>query len=121
MVTLALVSTNDKRSPGAAVHLRATHVADGWIAAFCDSWVCSPGQVRETMPSSGTVVLQFELIREEDSAPKKSGAVIETDGGRSVNVPSNAVSRIGMLGSSAGLKFQAEFEGFDGSRALRRV
>jgi hypothetical protein len=76
-----------KDAPRTAVHLRATHVAQGWIAAFCDNRVCSPGQVHETIPQSGSVVLQFELIQEEDSAPKTSGAIIESDGGPPVTVP----------------------------------
>ena len=76
-----------KDAPGAAVHLRATHVADGWIAAFCDNRVCSPGELHETMPASGKVVVQFELIREEDSAARRSTAVIESDAGASVKVP----------------------------------
>lgn len=76
-----------KDAPGTAVNLRATHVADGWIAAFCDNRVCSPRQVHETMPASGKVMLQFELIREEDSAARASGAVIESEAGQSVKVP----------------------------------
>ena len=80
-----------KDAPGTAIHLRATRVADGWIAAFCDNRVCSPGQVQETMPASGKVVLQFELIREEDSAPRSSAAVIESDSGPSVKVPASTL------------------------------
>ncbi|MBV8638864.1 MAG: hypothetical protein JO322_12345 [Candidatus Eremiobacteraeota bacterium] len=76
-----------KDAPATAVHLRATHVADGWIAAFCDHRVCSPGQLQTTIPSSGKIVIQFELIREDDSAARGSGAVIESDGGRSIDVP----------------------------------
>jgi hypothetical protein len=80
-----------KDVPGTAVHLRVAHVADGWIAAFCDNRVCSPGQVHETLPSSGKVTLQFELIREEDSAPRSSGAVIESGAGQAVKVPVSTV------------------------------
>jgi hypothetical protein len=79
-----------KDAPGTTVHLRATHVQTGWIAAFCDNRVCSPGQVHEAIPASGTMVLQFELIREEDSAAARSDAVIESDTGQSVRVRPNA-------------------------------
>jgi hypothetical protein len=75
-----------KDAPGAVVHLHATGVADGWIAAFCNNRVCSPNQVAQTIPKSGSVMLQFELIREENNGPKKSGAVIESDAGGSVAV-----------------------------------
>ena len=80
-----------KDAPGTTVHLRATRVANGWIAAFCDYRVCSPGQVHEAIPASGTMMLQFELIREEDTAARTSGAVIETDGGQSVTVSKAAL------------------------------
>ncbi len=72
---------------GEAVHLKATQVASGWIAAFCDSRVCSPMQLTSTIPESGKLQLQFELIREEDNAPRKSGARIESETGVSVTIP----------------------------------
>ena len=64
-----------KDAPGAVIHLRATRVANGWLAAFCDNRVCSPSKVHETIPESGTVMLQFELIKQDDSAPSSTGAV----------------------------------------------
>ena len=74
-------------SPGKNVHLHATGVAKGWIAAFCDRRVCSPTQVNERIPKSGRVVVQFELIRETQDAPHSSGAVIHSDDGRALVVP----------------------------------
>jgi hypothetical protein len=77
--------------PGAHLRLQATGVADGWLGAFCTPTVCSPERVDADLPSSGTAVLQFELIREGDSAPNRSGARIAGDDGAYVDVP--AVSR----------------------------
>jgi hypothetical protein len=77
--------------PGARVRLRATGVADGWLGAFCTPTVCSPETVEADVPSSGTAVLQFELIREGDNAAGRSGARITCDDGAYVDVP--AVSR----------------------------
>ena len=73
--------------PGHIVHLHTEHVATGWIAAFCDDKVCMPSQAAESIPKSGSVVLQFELIRETDDAPHRSGATIVADNGHSVVVP----------------------------------
>jgi hypothetical protein len=73
--------------PEAVIHLQASGVASGWLAAFCTSRVCSPERVDVTIPASGQAVLQFELIRESDSAPKQSGATIRDDDGGSVSVP----------------------------------
>jgi hypothetical protein len=71
---------------GTTIHLRTANVARGWIAAFCDSRVCSPGRVTETLPASGKIVLQFELIREDDGAPRTSGATILSDDGKPVRI-----------------------------------
>jgi hypothetical protein len=74
-------------APGSTVKLAASKLADGWIAAFCDSRVCSPMHVTETIPDSGSVTIQFELIRESDAAPHASGAVITADSGERLTVP----------------------------------
>lgn len=63
-------------APNTAAHLHADGVARGWIAAFCDGRVCSPGKIDVTLPASGRVTLQFDLIREEETAGAASGAVI---------------------------------------------
>lgn len=71
-------------TPGAHVHLRASGVARGWLAAFCTSRICSPEQTWLDLPKSGTGVMQFELIRQADGAAHKSGARIFSDDGSSV-------------------------------------
>ena len=73
--------------PESVVHLQASGVAHGWLAAFCTPKFCSPQRVDVAIPSSGEAVLQFELIRESDTAPKRSGATISENGGASVSVP----------------------------------
>jgi hypothetical protein len=73
--------------PGSTVRLNVSDVANGWIAAFCDMRVCSPMHVTEVIPKSGSAVLQFELIRETDDAPHRSGAVIRGSDGSSLVVP----------------------------------
>jgi hypothetical protein len=74
--------------PNATVHLQASHVAPGWLAAFCTPRLCSPQRIETALPRSGQTVFQFELIRESETAPKESGARITGDDGASVNVPS---------------------------------
>ena len=71
-----------------SVRLRAVGDASGWIAAFCTPKLCSPQRLDLRLPSSGNAVVQFELIRESESAPKRSGATITDDDGASVSVPS---------------------------------
>lgn len=73
--------------PNARVRLEATGVADGWLGAFCTPHVCAPGHVDVDLPKSGQAVYQFELIREGDSAPAKSGAHIVGNDGSFVDVP----------------------------------
>lgn len=74
-------------APNTRVHLAATSVADGWLGAFCTPTVCAPASVDVDIPKSGEAILQFELIREEDSAPNHSGARILGDDGAAVDVP----------------------------------
>jgi hypothetical protein len=73
--------------PGATVHLSASGVANGWIAAFCDSHTCSPMRIDERIPKSGQLVIAFELIRETDDAPHRSGAIIKGSDRSFVRVP----------------------------------
>jgi hypothetical protein len=73
--------------PNAEFRLRAADVASGWLAAFCTPRLCSPQRVDVKLPASGDAVFQFELIRESDNAPKRSGATITDDDGASVTVP----------------------------------
>jgi hypothetical protein len=73
--------------PNSTLHLQARDVARGWLAAFCTPRLCSPQRVAVALPHSGQVVVQFELIRESDDAPKKSGATITDNDGTSVTVP----------------------------------
>lgn len=73
--------------PNTHLRLEATQVADGWLGAFCTPNVCAPGQVDVDLPESGQAVYQFELIREGDSAPAKSGARIVGNDGSAVDVP----------------------------------
>lgn len=74
-------------TPESVVHLQASGVANGWLAAFCTPKICSPQRVDVAIPSSGETTLQFELIRESATAPKQSGATISENGGTSVSVP----------------------------------
>lgn len=73
--------------PNASVRLHAVGVASGWIAAFCTPRLCSPQHIDVTLPRSGQAVIQFELIRESDNAPKQSGATIRDNDGAWVAVP----------------------------------
>lgn len=73
--------------PNTSIRLQASNVAEGWLAAFCTPKLCSPERIDAELPRSGEVVLQFELIRESDSAPKQSGATITGGDGASVTVP----------------------------------
>lgn len=73
--------------PKASLHLQASGVADGWIAAFCTPKFCAPQHVDTQLPASGQAVFQFELIRESAGAPKTSSAKISVTDGPSITVP----------------------------------
>ena len=73
-------------TPGSTAHLHTSDVASGWIAAFCNGHVCAPNKLDQVIPASGNVALQFELIREDESAPHVSGATILADDGAKLSV-----------------------------------
>jgi hypothetical protein len=73
--------------PNSTIRLSASDIAPGWIAAFCDHRICSPMQVEERIPKSGELVIAFELIRETDDAPHRSGAVIKGSDRSYIRVP----------------------------------
>lgn len=72
--------------PAQGVRLHADGVANGWLAAFCTSRLCSPLGVDVTLPSSGRAIYEFELIRQDPNGPRRSGAHIAGDDGSSVDV-----------------------------------
>ena len=74
-------------APNTAIRLETSGVADGWLAAFCTPKLCAPQRVDFDLPRSGKIVVQFELIRESDSAPHQSAATITGPNGASVAVP----------------------------------
>lgn len=76
--------------PATALRLSASHVASGWLAAFCTPTVCAPMRVDVTLPESGTATFQFELIKEDDKAPTHSGAIITTSDGTVLTVKDEA-------------------------------
>ena len=78
---------NVSGKPNATLHLQARNVAAGWLAAFCTPRLCAPQRVELTLPHSGDAVVQFELIRESEGAPERSGATITSQDGASVDVP----------------------------------
>ena len=79
--------------PHATIHVEASGVAQGWIAAFCTARLCAPTSVDVTLPDSGQVFYQFELSREDDAAPKKSAAKITTRTPVSAAAASSASAR----------------------------
>ncbi len=86
-VTAAKYRLQVTGKPNATIRLRAAHVAQGWLAAFCTTKLCSPDRIDAALPASGQIVFQFELIRESDTAPKQSGATIVGSDGAYVTVP----------------------------------
>jgi hypothetical protein len=67
--------------PNATVKLQATGVARGWIASFCTDRVCSPFRASLPLSGSGNGTMEFALIRDDDSAPRKTHVVVSSDDG----------------------------------------
>ena len=56
-------------TPGSSIRLTTSNVAKGWIAAFCDMRVCSPFQVTEKIPASGTATAKSRRHKIRAQAP----------------------------------------------------
>jgi hypothetical protein len=74
-------------APGSVVRITTSDVAKGWLAAFCDMRICSPNRTVETIPQSGRIDVQLEMIREADDAPKRSGVKLHGSDGSLVAIP----------------------------------
>ncbi|MEO6912582.1 MAG: redoxin domain-containing protein [Candidatus Baltobacteraceae bacterium] len=66
---------------GKLVHLRATGMAKGWIASFCSDRVCSPMQLALNIPSSGVKIIEFQMIHNDDTAPKTTPVKVQASDG----------------------------------------
>ena len=68
-------------APNATVNLQAKGLARGWIASFCTDRICSPFQVTMPLSSAGDGTIEFQVIRDDDSAPRKTHVVVRSDDG----------------------------------------
>lgn len=68
-------------APNATVNLEAAGLAHGWIASFCTDRICSPFRVTMPLSRSGVAQIEFQVIRDDDSAPRKTHVVVRSDGG----------------------------------------
>ncbi|MDQ2873151.1 MAG: hypothetical protein M3R35_08505 [Candidatus Eremiobacteraeota bacterium] len=70
-------------TPHTTVKLAAIGLARGWIASFCTDKVCSPMQYSMELPGSGTGAIEFQVIRNDPSAPHRTHVVVRSDAGAS--------------------------------------
>ncbi len=53
-------------APGEAVKLHATGLPKHWVASFCTNRVCAPFTVQSTIPPSGVLVIEFQVIPDDE-------------------------------------------------------
>ncbi|MGZ3516071.1 MAG: hypothetical protein ACXWNK_01140 [Vulcanimicrobiaceae bacterium] len=68
-------------APKATVNLEASGLARGWIASFCTDRICSPFRVTMPLSPSGVGRIEFQVIRDDDSAPRKTHVTVRSDDG----------------------------------------
>jgi hypothetical protein len=49
------------------VTLHATGLPKHWVASFCTNQVCSPFTVESTIPASGVLVIEFQVIPDDEN------------------------------------------------------
>src|SRR5579864_3784947 len=72
-------------TPGSHITLRATG-ANGWIETFCTSKVCSAGHTEAAIPSSGVLVVNFDVYRTDETSPHRARVTISSDQAPSLNL-----------------------------------
>jgi peroxiredoxin len=51
--------------PDSAVRLHATGLPRNWVASFCTDRVCAPFNVESTIPATGVLVIEFQVIPDD--------------------------------------------------------
>jgi peroxiredoxin len=69
--------------PNTSVQLRAMHYATGWIPSFCSDNLCSPISRLVTVPASGALMLEFQMVPNDPTAPRTSPVTVLASGGGS--------------------------------------
>ena len=69
--------------PHENVRLRATGLAQGWIATFCTARFCSPQHSSLDLDGSGNGAVEFAVIRIDDAAPAHTRVTVSASNGES--------------------------------------
>jgi hypothetical protein len=69
--------------PGREVKLHSGPVPKDWIASFCTQRVCAPFKTTITLPSSGSYVIEFQLVPPDGNTKRKIHATVTADDGAS--------------------------------------
>lgn len=72
-------------SPGSRIALRATGT-HGWIETFCTSKICSVGHSEAAIPSSGVVIVNFDVYRTDETSPRRARVTISSDQAPALNL-----------------------------------
>jgi peroxiredoxin/tetratricopeptide (TPR) repeat protein len=78
--------------PNTSVQLRAMHYASGWIPSFCSDNLCSPFSRLVTVPASGALMLELQMVPNDPSAPRVSPVTVVASGGGSAATTSLTTS-----------------------------
>lgn len=69
--------------PGSSVALSTSGYAKGWLPSFCGDGLCSPISRTVALPSNGVKVLEFQMVPNAASAPRRSAVTIIGNDGKS--------------------------------------
>lgn len=67
-------------APETVVQLRAAPLPAGWIASFCTAEICSPFSYAMRLNARGTGTVEFQAIRNEETAPHRVRLTISAAG-----------------------------------------
>ncbi len=82
----AKFSVHVRGRPAQQVRVRAVDVPIGYIASFCTARVCAPFAVTVTLPRSGGLVLELQIIENRAGTAKPSRVTVAADGAKPASV-----------------------------------
>jgi thiol-disulfide isomerase/thioredoxin len=78
--------------PGKAATLHASGLPKHWIASFCTDRVCAPFAVESTIPASGVLVIEFQVVPDDTNDHAHPTVRIDATAGAKRSVTSTVVA-----------------------------
>jgi len=91
--TTAKFAVHVHGSAAQRVRVRALDVPAGYVASFCTAHLCAPFAVTVTLPPSGEISLELQLIENRAGATKPDHVTVAADGAKPASIRFSLAAR----------------------------